>query len=141
MIKKKLQAFIAKLDEQRIKKEGGTIYLTFEEFDKVFDYFEGQMVSPGGAAGMLRVSRAMIHQLEKDGRIRAYRINVNDKALENIPRHLRLFIRQKDQYIWIPVDDLVKHAQEAGKGDLPFIKEYLNTKKKIEEFYKNKANE
>lgn len=139
MLKKKLQAFIAKLDEQKIKKEGGTIHLTFEEFDKVFDYFEGQMVSPGGASGMLRVSRAMIHQLEKDGRIRAYRISVNDKTLKYIPRYLRLFIQQKDQYIWVPVDDLVKYAQEVGKGDLPFVKAHLNTKKKIEEFYKKQG--
>ncbi len=136
---KKLQAFIDKLDEKRIKKEGGTIHLTFEEFDKVFDYFEAQMVAPGGAAGMLGVSRAMIHQLEKDGRIRAYRINVNDKSLKWVPRSLRLFLVQKDQYIWIPVDDLVKYAQEKGKGDLPFVKAHLNTKKEIEEFHKKQG--
>lgn len=136
MAMKKLQAFIDKLDEQRIKKEGGTIPVTFEDFDKVFDYFEGHVVSPGGAAAMLGVSRAMIHQLEKDGRIRAYRVDVNDKSLKGVPNSLRLFIGQKDQYIWIPVIDLVKYAQETGKGDLLSVKKYLHTEKKIVESHK-----
>lgn len=141
MVLKKWQNFIDKLEERRIKREGGkgTIWISYKEFDKVSDYFEGQLISPGGAAGYLRVSRAMIHQLEKDGKIRAYRIIVDRQAWENEPFYIQLLMSKKGQHIWVPVDDLVKYAQEVGKGDLPFIKEHMSQKRKIQEFYRKKG--
>ncbi len=46
--------------------EGGTIKLnSFDEFNQVCEEFEGQVVSPGGAAGRLDVSRAYIINLKK----------------------------------------------------------------------------
>ena len=142
MVLKKWQSFIDKLEERRIKKEGGkgTIWISLEEFEKVADYFEAQLVSPGGAAGMLGVSRAMIHQLEKDGKIRAYRIIVDQKGWQHQPFYIQLLASKKGQQIWIPVDDLVKYAQEVGKGDLPFIQYHLDLKKKIEKFYSEKKS-
>ena len=131
MVLKKWQNFIDRLEEQRIKKEGGngTIWIRYDEFEKVADYYEGALVSPGGAADMLGVSRAMVHQLEKDGRIRAYRIIVDEKGWEYEPWHVRLLMSKKGQYIWIPIADLIKYAEETGKDDRPSI---LNHKKSLE---------
>ncbi len=94
------------------------------------DYYKGQVVSPGGAAGMLRVSRAMIHQLEKDGKIRAYRVIFTEDDWEGIPLHLRLLSSRKEQYIWIPVDDLVKYAVEVGREDVSSSMRYEIEKRK-----------
>lgn len=123
MVLKKLQGFIDKLEEQRIKKEGGkgTIWCSLKDFETVADYFEGNMLSPGGAAGMLKVSRAMIHQLEKDGKIRAYRIIEDEKGWEHESWYIKLLMSKKGQQIWIPVEDLLKYAEKTGKADYPAV--------------------
>lgn len=121
MVFKKWEEFIDSLEERRIKKEGGkgTIWLKdMEEFRKVADYFEGGVLSPGGAAGMLGVSRAMIHQLERDGKIRAYRVIADEKFWEHEPSYVRLLASKKGQYIWIPIDDLVNYALEVGRENI-----------------------
>jgi hypothetical protein len=136
MVLKKWQQFVDKLEERRIKKEGGkgTIWLKdLEEWHKVADYYEGQVLSPGGAAGMLRVSRAMIHQLEKDGKIRAYRVIITEEDWGEIPLYLRLLSSRKGQYIWIPIDDLVKYAQEVGREDVSSSMRYEIEKRKKKE--------
>ena len=87
-ITEKLEAFIDELDRRREQKKGGTgtIWLkSLEEYKKVTEYFNGNMTSPGTAAARLGVSRAMIHQLEKEGTIRAYRILVRDIDPESAP--------------------------------------------------------
>lgn len=81
---------------------------SMKEFDKIFDQFEGQMSSPGGAAGMLGVSRAYIHQLEKEGKIRAYRIWHDDLQWDSMPLWLKLQVAKKDMYIYIPNEDIKK---------------------------------
>jgi hypothetical protein len=122
MVLRKWQDFIDNIAERRIRKEGGTgtIWLkNVDEFHKVVDYYEGHMVSPGGAAGMLKVSRAMIHQLEREGRIRAYRVIITKEDWgDAIPLYLRLIASRKDQYIYIPVDDLVKYAEAVGRKNI-----------------------
>jgi len=54
------------------------------------------MISPGGAAGKLGVSRAYIHQLEREGKIRVYRIWDEDIDWDQLPLKWRLFTRVKD---------------------------------------------
>ena len=119
MVKKALKNFIDKLEERRAKKEGGTgtIWLrNIQEFRDIADYFEGQVVSPGGAAGMLGVSRAMINHLEKEGKIRVYRFIVkDDEALEEEPFYVRVLFGIKGQYAWIPVEDIKKYALSVGR--------------------------
>jgi hypothetical protein len=126
MVLKKWQNFMDRLEEQRIKKEGGkgTIWISYDEFGKVAEYFEGGLVSPGGAADMLGVSRAMIHQLERDGKIRAYRIIVDEKGWEHEPWHVKLLMSKKGQYIWVPIVDLIKYAEETGKDNRPSIQNH-----------------
>ena len=83
-----------------------------KEFDEIFDKFKGQMISPGGASGMLRVSRAYIHQLEKEGKIRAYRIWHENVNWDDLPLKWRLFTKVTDVYIYIPIVDIEKVKKE-----------------------------
>lgn len=39
----------------------------------LFDRFGGRLISPGGAAAMLGLSRQRVHQLIEDGSLRCYR--------------------------------------------------------------------
>ena len=117
MVLKRFQKFIEELDNRRLKKEGGkgTIWISMEEFEKVAEYFKGQLVSPGGAANMLHVSRAMIHQLERDGKVRAYRVVVADEFWDRLDFYLRLMVKRKSAYIYIPVEDIRKYGESVGR--------------------------
>lgn len=124
MVIKKLRDFMDELDNRRIDKEyqggKGTIYLkNLEEFEKVSAYLEGQLLSPGGAAARLGVSRAMIHQLERDGKIRAYRFIVTDEDWETYPFHLKLLLNRKAMTIWIPIEDIDKYAANVSRKKKP----------------------
>ena len=113
-----LKKIIKKTDEIQEKKQWGkgTIVLnSMEEFDEIFDKFKGQMSSPGGAAGMLGVSRSYIHQLEKEGKIRVYRIWTEDVSWDELPLKWRLFTKVKDVYIYIPDEDIEKIRKEMIK--------------------------
>ena len=118
MVIKKLRAFMDDLDSRRKNRAdrggAGTIWLkNVAELEKVAEWYQGGMLSPGGAAGHLGVSRAMIHQLERDGKIRAYRYIVEDKDWDSLPFYLKLLVSTKDEYIWIPVQDLDKYAADV----------------------------
>lgn len=100
--------------EENPKIKKGTIRVnTMDEFNKIAESFDWQVVSPGGAAGMLHVSRAYIHQLEKNERIRAYRLDVNfDKT--GLPKIIQLLItppKYRD-FILIPIVDLDDYQRE-----------------------------
>jgi|WetSurMetagenome_2_1015567.scaffolds.fasta_scaffold509064_1 hypothetical protein len=94
----------------------GTIMVkTVEELNEIAEKFNWQVVSPGGAANMLGVSRAYIHQLEKNGLIRAYRMdsNFNKKGISKI---IQLLINTNRKfYIYIPVEDIEKIKAERKK--------------------------
>jgi len=113
-----LKKIITKMNVRQEKKQWGkgTIVLnSMKEFDKIFDQFKGQMLSPGGAAGKLGVSRAYIHQLEKEGKIRAYRIWHEDIGWDDLPLRWKPFIATKDVYIYIPEEDIEKVRKEMIK--------------------------
>ena len=120
MVITKLRDFMDELENRRIDKEykggKGTIYLkNLKEFEKLSEYFKGQLVSPGGAAAHLGVSRAMIHQLERDGKIRAYRFIVTDEDWKKYSFHMKLLLNRKSLTIWVPVEDLERYAQKVRK--------------------------
>lgn len=106
------------LAEKHDKKEKhqwgkGTIVLTsMEEFDKIFDSFEGQMVSPGGAAARLGVTRSFIHHLEKEGIIRAYRILHDVIDWDEMPLWGKMLVFPRDVYIYIPNEDIERVKKE-----------------------------
>lgn len=113
-----LKKIVTKINGRQEKKNWGkgTIVLdSMEKFEEIFDKFKGQMVSPGGAAGALGVSRAYIHQLEKEGKIRAYRIWHEDIEWDSLPVWMKLMVAKKDVYIYIPDEDIKRIKKEMIK--------------------------
>jgi hypothetical protein len=124
--------FITLLETRREKIEinKGTIHLeNYDEFLKVSEFFKGKLVKPIHAAKMLSVSRAMIFQLEKEGKVRAFRLVFTDEVWKTIPAHLKLLISRSDVYIWIPIEDIEKYAKDKCRR-LKKVKGYY-----INEFY------
>jgi hypothetical protein len=95
----------------------GTIMVrTVKELNEIAEKFNWNVVSPGGAANMLGVSRAYIHQLEKNGIIRAYRMDSNFEK-KGIPKILQLLMKTNRKfYIYIPVEDIEKIKAERKKS-------------------------
>jgi hypothetical protein len=111
-------SFIDELESRREIKEvnKGTIMLrNYEEYLRLHDHYKGNLIKPIHAAKMLDVSRAMIFQLEKEGKVRGYRLTFTDDVWETIPAHLKPLISRSDVYIWIPVEDIEEYAKEKGK--------------------------
>ena len=122
-----------KLDEHIEKQKWGkgTVMLnTMKELDKVFDEFRGQLVSPGTAAANLGVSRAYVNQLEKEGRITAYRIYSENVNWDELPLKWKLFVAVKDVYIYIPVDDIERISQELIEKTEKKLKKLRAARKK-----------
>ncbi len=116
--KKDEYTFLGELNERREKKqiESGTIWLkSYEEYKQVAEAFKGRLVKPYHAGKMLGVSRAMVFNLERDGKIRAYRLAFTDEVWEGIPIHLKPLITRSDTYIWIPIEDIEKYAKSKGR--------------------------
>lgn len=68
---------------------------------EVMEAFHGQLVSPGGAASLLGVSRKTIHTLGARGRIRTF-VGPIEK-------------RWGARWVYIPIVDLAKYAKEVGR--------------------------
>ncbi len=85
------------------------------EFDKVLEEFNYDMISPGGAADKLHVSRSYIHQLEKEGKIRVYRVWDEDLDWDDLPLWVKVITPRKGMYIMIPTEDVEKLKKERLK--------------------------
>ena len=72
----------------------------------LFEEFDGRLISPGGAAALLGVSRQTIHTLGKRGRIRMFRSAEDEKG--------RL-VNWGPKWVLIPLDDLEAYAEEVGR--------------------------
>ncbi len=72
------------------------------ELHKLFERFNSQMVSPGGAAALLGLSRKTIYTLGQKGRIRVYHSSTKSRAWG--PR-----------WTYIPVIDLARYAEKVGR--------------------------
>jgi len=44
------------------------------ELQELFERFDGRLVSPGGAAALLGISRKTVHTLGKRGRLRVFEV-------------------------------------------------------------------
>jgi hypothetical protein len=75
---------------------------------KLFEEFDGRMISPGGAATLLGLSRKTIYTLGKRGVIRVFHSSDNDRWSETGKR-----------WAFIPLDDLEAYAKRVGR---PFPK-------------------
>lgn len=78
------------------------------ELRALFDRFDGQVVSPGGAATLLGLSRKTIYTLCKRGRIRAFHSSEKDRWSETGVK-----------WTYIPLIDIARYAEEVGR---PFPK-------------------
>ena len=79
---------------------------------KVLEEFNYKMVSPGGAAGKLHVSRSYVHQLEREGKIRVYRVWDEDLDWDDLPLWVKIITPRKGMYIMIPEEDIEKIKKE-----------------------------
>jgi hypothetical protein len=67
----------------------------------LFDRYEGRLVSPGGAAALLGLSRQTIHTLCKRGELRAFR---SDEEGRGGPH-----------WVYIPLDDIYTYGDKVGR--------------------------
>jgi hypothetical protein len=81
------------------------------ELRKLFQEFQGQLVSPGGAATLLGLSRKTIYTLGKRKRIRVF------EGPE--VRRAKGLISEGPRWVYIPIADLARYAEEVGR---PFPK-------------------
>jgi len=69
---------------------------------RLFEEFGGRMVSPGGAAALLGLSRQTIHTLCKRGELRAFRSD--EEAVRDLPK-----------WVYIPLDDIYAYGERVGR--------------------------
>jgi|SRR5665811_342955 len=74
---------------------------------ELFEKFNAQLVSPGGAAALLGLSRKTIHTLGEQGKIRVYRSAEDDTGRFGAVRGPR--------WVYIPVVDLREYARKVGR--------------------------
>jgi hypothetical protein len=81
------------------------------ELQELFERFNGHLVSPGGAAALLGVSRKTVHTLGKRGRLRVF------EGPE--VRHAGGLVTEGPRWVYIPLEDVAQYAEEVGR---PFPK-------------------
>ena len=86
----------------KAKREGGD-----PDLHALFEKFNGQLVSPGGAAALLGVSRKTIYTLGKRGRLQVFEGPHN--------RIARGLIDEGPRWVYIPVADVARYAKEVGR--------------------------
>jgi Helix-turn-helix domain len=81
-----------------------------EKLAQLFDRFRAQVISPGGAAAILGVSRKTVHTLCKRGVMRAFASDDPDQwgPFKFGPR-----------WVYIPLIDVVEYAERTGRGGEP----------------------
>jgi Helix-turn-helix domain len=72
-----------------------------EKLARLFDEFGGRMVSPGGAAALLGLSRQTIYTLCKRGELRAFR---SDEEASGLPH-----------WVYVPLDDVYAYGERVGR--------------------------
>lgn len=68
----------------------------------LFDKYGGRLVSPGGAAALLGLSRQTIHTLLKRGELRAFRSDEEGH-------------RDMSKWVYIPLDDVAAYGERVGR--------------------------
>jgi hypothetical protein len=82
------------------------------ELHKLFEEFDGLLVSPGGAGALLGVSRKTIDTLGRRGRLRIYRSSIHEKGMKGL-------VDYGPRWAYIPLIDLARYAKQVGR---PFPK-------------------
>ena len=73
----------------------------------LFEEFGGQLISPGGAAALLGVSRQTIHTLGARGKLRMFRSDeeIGGRIIKGGPR-----------WVYIPLEDVQQYGHEVGRA-------------------------
>lgn len=69
---------------------------------RLFEEYGGRLVSPGGAAALLGLSRQTIHTLLKRGEMRAFRSN--EEEAPDLPK-----------WVYIPLEDVYAYGDRVGR--------------------------
>lgn len=69
---------------------------------RLFEEHAGRLVSPGGAAALLGLSRQTIHTLCKRGELRAFRSD--EEEARDLPK-----------WVYIPLDDVYAYGARVGR--------------------------
>lgn len=77
------------------------------ELAKLYEEFGGHLISPGGAAGLLGLSRKTIHTLGERGTIRVFRSNDEERG--------KLGVSYGPKWVLIPLVDLKAYADRVGR--------------------------
>jgi hypothetical protein len=76
---------------------------------RLFAEFDGKLISPGGAAALLGISRQRIHILIEKGRLRCYRS-------EEVRERWGIFVTEPAaKWAYIPQADVYRLAGELGR--------------------------
>ena len=70
----------------------------------LFDKYGGRLVSPGGAAALLGLSRQTIYTLCKRQELRAFRSDETDERAKHTPK-----------WVYIPLDDIYAYGERVGR--------------------------
>jgi hypothetical protein len=77
------------------------------QLTKLYEEFQGKLISPGGAAGLLGLSRKTIHTLGERGTIRVFRSDDEARG--------RLGVSYGPKWVLIPLIDLKAYAERVGR--------------------------
>lgn len=99
---------------------------------ELFEKFNAQMVSPGGAAALLGLSRKTIHTLGEQGKIRVYRSADDVKG--------RFGAVHGPKWVFIPIVDLREYAKRVGRP-FPELKTVEEGPPIPEEFFEDEDGE
>ena len=78
------------------------------ELRELFERFNGQLISPGGAANLLGLSRKTVHTLGERGKLRVFHGPEQGHLVKSGPR-----------WSYIPLADVAAYAEQVGR---PFPK-------------------
>ena len=130
---------LPKKEKERLKKElemeeegglGTKPLKSWDDYEKVAKELKGDLLSPGAAAVRVGITRARVHQLETEGKIRVYRMK-SDKAsftedmiketYKTIPFWARPFVNLKQPkaeiFVFVDMPSLENYMKAQGKKD------------------------
>lgn len=80
-----------------------------DRLEWLFDHFDGRLISPGGVAAMLGVSRQRVHELIEEGQLRSYRS-------EDVEQRYGPFVKTGGtRWAYVPLED-VRKLQERRQA-------------------------
>jgi hypothetical protein len=88
------------------RKEQGDLKLL-----ALLEEFGGRLVSPGGAAGLLGLTRQTIYTLCQNGQMRSFASDVVDERFGPFG----LLKESGPRWVYIPLDDVYAYAEKVGR--------------------------